>query len=155
MDTETIEKEGMNPLKGDFARIDAIGNKDDFQNVFAYLKKYRSGGLFQMWGGQDDKNSNNVILNVFQSGLGLPEKDYYFREDEKSQKLREKYREFMVKLFTLSGNDVMTASNIANKVYDIETRLAKSSMSRVDMREAEATYHLMTLNDLKALAPDI
>ncbi|MEP7147242.1 MAG: M13 family metallopeptidase [bacterium] len=155
MDTMTIEKEGMTPLKNDLARIDAIQSKEDFQKVFAYFKKYRSGGLFALFANQDDKNSSNVILNIFQSGLGLPEKDYYFRNDERSKQLREKYREFMIKLFILSGNDAITASNIAGKVYDIETRLAKASMSRVDMRETEATYHLMTLSELKSLTPNV
>ncbi|MEO8665632.1 MAG: M13 family metallopeptidase [Ignavibacteria bacterium] len=155
MDTVAIENAGMNPLKEDLARIDAIQSKEDLQKVFSYFKKYRSGGLFFLFSNQDDKNSDNVVLNIFQGGLGLPDRDYYFRDDERSKKLRDKYHEFMIKLLTLSGNDAMTASNIANKVYDIETRLAEASMKRVDMREAEATYHLMSLNDLKAISPNI
>jgi putative endopeptidase len=155
MDTITIENEGMNPIKEDLAKIEAIQNKDDFQNVFSYLKSFRNGGLFFFFAGQDDKNSENVILQLFQSGLGLPDKDYYLKDDEKSSALREKYAAFIVRLFSLTGSDAMESVNIARKIIDIETRLARASMSRVEMREAEATYHLMKLDELKSLTPDI
>ena len=154
MDSVTIEKEGINPLKEDLARIDAIQSKEDFQKVFSYMKSFRSGGLFSLFAGQDDKNSRNVVLNLFQSGLGMPEKDYYLKDDDRSKKLRDEYMKFMSKLFTLMGNDEMAAMNTARKIMDIETRLAKNSMSRVDMRQAEATYHSMKLDELKALMPD-
>lgn len=154
MDLETIEKAGISPLNEDFARIDAVQNKEDFIKEFSYLKGFRNGGLFHLWGGQDDKNSENVILNIFQGGLGLPDRDYYLKDDEKSKNLKEQYVKFVAKMFALIGNDEKTADDIANRLMDLETRLAKSSMSRVDMREAEATYHLMTLSELKALTPD-
>lgn len=154
MDTGKIEREGMNPLKEELAMIDGIGSKEDFQRVFSIMKKYRSGGLFGLFAGQDDKNSANMILNFFQGGLGMPNKDYYLKDDEKTKQIRDKYAQYMVKLFTLAGTDQMQAQEIARKIFDIETRLAKASMSRTEMREAEATYHLMTLNEVKALMPD-
>jgi len=154
MDTVTIEKEGINPLKEYLDKIDGIGSKEDFQKVFSYLKSFRTGGLFAFFAGQDDKNSRNVIFQLFQSGLGMPDRDYYLKDDDRSKKLRSQYVDFTVKIFELMGNDNFTAMKYAQRIMDIETRLAKASMSRVDMREAEATYHLMTLEELKSLTPD-
>ncbi len=154
MDTVTIGQQGIEPLKDDLARIDAIQSKEDFQKVFSYLKSFRNGGIFSCFAGQDDMNSENVIFQIFQSGLGLPDRDYYLKDDDKSKELREKYMQFMSKLFILAGNDQLTAMNIVSKVMDIETRLAKASMSRSEMRQAEATYHLMTLDELKSLTPN-
>lgn len=154
MDTVSIEKAGMDPIKEILAQIDAIQNKEDFVEVFSELKTMRMGGLFGLFAGQDDKNSENVILNIFQGGLGLPDRDYYLKDDEKSNKLKQQYKEYMTKMLTLMGNDQMTSMNTAGKIFDLETRLAKSMMSRVEMREAEATYHLLRLNDLKSLTPN-
>lgn len=154
MDTVSIEKAGMDPIKEILAQIDAIQSKEDFVEVFSELKTMRMGGLFGLFAGQDDKNSENVILNVFQGGLGLPDRDYYLKDDEKSNKLKQQYKEYATKMLTLMGNDHMTSMNTAGKIFDLETRLAKSMMSRVEMREAEATYHLMTLTDLKSLTPN-
>jgi putative endopeptidase len=154
LDTLKIESDGMNPVKEDLALIDGISNKDDFIKVFSQMKQFRNGGLFSFWVGQDDKNSANVIMQLFQGGLGLPEKDYYFKDDPKSKEIREKYRQFMENIFVLIGNDRSAAAKISRDVMSIETRLAQVSMSRIDMREAEATYHPMTLQEVKELTPD-
>ena len=154
IDTAKINADGFDPVKEDLAMIDAIANREDLINVFSELKRFRNGGLFSYWAGQDDKNSENVIFQLYQSGLGMPEKDYYLKDDEKSKSLREKYRQFIENIFVLIGNDRNTASGISRELMAFETRLAKASMSRLEMREAEATYHPMTLNELKALTPD-
>lgn len=154
IDTVKINADGFDPVKEDLAMIDAIANREDFINVFSEMKRSRNGGLFSYWAGQDDKNSENVIFQLFQSGLGMPEKDYYLKDDKKSKELREKYRQFIENIFVLIGNDRNSAAKISRDLLAFETRLAKASMSRLDMREAEATYHPMTLNELKALTPD-
>ncbi len=154
MDTLKIQADGFDPVKDDLAMIDGIKSKDDFMNVFTEMKRYGGGGLFSMWAGQDDKNSENVILQFYQSGLGMPERDYYFREDPKSVEVQKKYRQFIENIFVLIGNDRKQAAEIADNIMSLETRLANASMSRVAMREAEATYHLMELKEAKALMPD-
>ena len=154
MDTATIEKLGGEPMKEDLAKIDAVQSREDFQKVFSYLKTFRNGGLFSYFAGQDDKNSQNVILQIFQGGLGLPDRDYYLKEDERSKNIRNKYMEYMNNIFKLAGYDEMSSVNAAQKIMDIETRLAKASMSRVEMRDAEATYHLMKYDELLSLTPD-
>lgn len=154
MDTVTIENLGMEPMKEDLAKIDAIQNNEDFQRVFSYMKTFRNGGLFSFFAGQDDKNSDNVILQIFQGGLGLPDRDYYLKDDDRSKNIRNKYLEYISELFTLMGNDKMSSVNTAKKIMDIETRLANASMSRVEMRDAEATYHLLKYDELISLTPD-
>ena len=154
MDTVTIEKLGMDPMKEDLAKIDAIQSIEDFQKVFSYLKTFRNGGLFSFFAGQDDKNSENVILQLFQGGLGLPERDYYLKEDDRSKNIRNKYVEYMSSLFTLMGYDKMSSVNTAQKIMDIETRMANASMDRVQIRDAEASYHLLKYDELISLTPD-
>ncbi|MBX7041367.1 MAG: M13 family metallopeptidase [Ignavibacteria bacterium] len=154
LDTQKIEADGMNPVKNDLARIDAISTKADVMNVFTDMKKAGTGGLFSMWAGQDDRNSENVILQLYQSGLGMPDRDYYLKDDAKSVELREKYRKFIENMFVNTGQDRISASEISNRVLALETRLAKAMMSRVEMRQAEATYHLMSLDEVKAMMPD-
>ena len=154
MDTVKIEKDGIAPLAKYLAMIDGISNKDEFQKVLAYLKSIGTGGVFSFRAGQDDKNSNNVILNLYQSGLGLPGKEYYTKDDENSIKTREKYMEFMNTIFTFMGNDISTAANISRRIMDIEKRMADASMTRLEMRPAEATYHLMSLQEVRDLMPD-
>ncbi|HAY32766.1 MAG TPA: M13 family metallopeptidase [Ignavibacteria bacterium] len=154
MDSVNIEKAGMEPLKKYFEMIDGISTQEEFQKVFAYLKSAGSGGLFSVWAGQDDKNSRNVILQFYQGGLGLSGKEYYTKNDENSVKVREKYLEFMRKIFTLLGNDNITAGDISRRIMDIEQRLADASMTRLESRQAEATYHPMSFQEVKDLMPD-
>lgn len=154
MDTITIEKLGMEPMKEDLAMIDAIQSIEDFQKVFSYLKTFRNGGLFSFFAGQDDRNSENVILQLFQGGLGLPDREYYLKDDDRSKNIRNKYMEYISSLFMLIGYDKMSSVNTAQKIMDIETRMANASMSRVEMRDAEASYHLLKYDELISLTPD-
>lgn len=153
MDTVKLESEGYKPLKEDFERIDVINSVDDLIRVFSYLKSFRSGGLFGLYAGQDDKNSSNVILQINQGGLGMPDKAYYLRDDSKSLGIKNQYAEYISRMFTLTGIDKSVSEKAAQKIIEMETRLAESSMDRTEMRQAEATYHLMSLDELKELSP--
>ncbi|MBV6477525.1 MAG: Neutral endopeptidase [Ignavibacteria bacterium] len=154
MDTVEIEKLSSLPLKKYMNMIDDVQNKNDLIKVFSVMKSYRGGGLFNMWAGQDDKNSKNVILQFSQGGLGMPDRDYYLKNDEKSETIKSKYYDFMKKMFELMGNENSTAAKISDDLMSFETKLAYASMSRTEMREAEATYHLMSLNEVKLLMPE-
>ncbi|MBL7127827.1 MAG: M13 family metallopeptidase [Ignavibacteria bacterium] len=154
MDTVKIEEDGMKPLKEDLERINKIETIEDFQEVLAYLRNYWISPLFSFWAGQDSKNSENVIPQLYQGGLGLPDRDYYLKTDEKSNKLREQYVEHIAKMFELMGYEKTNAEKSAEKIIKIETRLAEASMTRVERRDPDATYHLMTLKELSELTPD-
>jgi len=151
MDSAHIEEAGAKPLEAEFKRIDAIKDKTDLQAEIAHLHTIEIGVPFAFFIEQDAKNSTEEIAQLFQSGLGLPDRDYYTKTDDKSKDLREKYVTHLVNTFTLLGDDPSTASANAKIVMDLETRLANASMTRVDMRDPEKIYHKMSINDLAKL----
>ena len=151
MDSAHIEEAGAKPLDAEIQRINAIKDKNDLQAEIAHLHTMAIGIPFAFFIDQDAKNSTEEIAQLFQSGLGLPDRDYYTKTDEKSKDLRDKYVTHLVNTFTLLGDDPSTASANAKIVMDMETRLANASMTRVDMRDPEKIYHKMSINDLGKL----
>jgi predicted metalloendopeptidase len=101
----------------------------------------------------DRRDSKHYVAEVHQGGLGLPDRDYYFLEDERSQKIRSAYREHLVKVLRLNGDDEATANANAATIYEIETELAKASMTAVEKRDLEKTYNKMTPAQLAEAAP--
>jgi putative endopeptidase len=153
MDTTAIEAAGVKPLAADFAAIDQAKNANELQPVIARLQQTGSGYLFRFDSTQDLDESTQVIAEINQGGLGLPDRDYYTRADEKSAQLRTDYVAHVAKMFVLAGEKEETASAEAKTVLELETALAKASMSRVQMRDPHAVWHKMTLPQLKELAP--
>ena len=104
---------------------------------------------------QDMKNAEEVIARVDQGGLGLPERDYYFKDDPKSVEIRKQYVAHMQRMFELLGNPAAKAAAMAKTVMDIETALAKGQLDVTSRREPEKVYHRMSVRELAALAPSI
>ncbi|NUM80704.1 M13 family metallopeptidase [bacterium] len=154
MDSAGIEAAGLTPLAGEFARIDAIQSGSDLQDVIAHLHHYSMAPMFNFYSDQDAKNSNDVIAQATQGGLTLPERDYYFNMDDKSKSIRAEFLTHMKKMFTLMGQDSVTAEKNAQTVMNIETRLAKASMTVVEQRDPNATYHKMTIEEVSRLTPN-
>ena len=154
MDTKAIDAEGSKPLNPEFARIDAIHNLQDLQAEVARLQSVGVNALFGFSSTQDEKNSTQVIAGAEQGGLGLPDRDYYTKTDAKSQTLRTEYLAHVQKMFELLGDSSRQSTAEAQTVMGIETRLAKASMTRVDRRDPDKTYHKMTMGQLKTLTPD-
>jgi putative endopeptidase len=155
MDSATIESFGYKPIVPYLDMINSINSKDDLIKVLAYFHTCRLGSLFNFFAGQDKKSSNDVIPQLFQSGLGLPDRDYYTKQDDKSKQIREKYLQHIINYFILTGDNEETAKKQADIIMVIENRLANASMTRTQMREAEATYNKMTLDELKTLTPEL
>ncbi len=153
MDSARAESEGVKPLAEEFARIDAIKNLGDLQNVITRFHQSLGNPVFQTSSQQDFKNSTAVIASIDQSGITLPDRDYYLKDDERYKSTRKEYIDFMAKMFKMLGDNQGTAEKNARTVMLIETRLAKASMARVDMRDPNAVYHKMTVAELKKLAP--
>jgi len=109
--------------------------------------------LFGFGSEQDPKNSTEVIGEIHQGGLGLPERDYYFSEDARSKRIREEYVKHMTAMFQLIGDDTAKADASAQSVMTFETQLAKASRKRVDLRDPDKNYNKMTQEQLTALAP--
>jgi putative endopeptidase len=155
MDEAKIEADGVAPLKADFERIAAVKDATALQAIFARFQMNGVRTPFFFGAAQDAKNSSEVIGQIGQSGLGLPERDFYFKDDAKSKTIREEYVKHVAKTFELLGDDAATAAQNAQTVMRLETKLADASMSRVEMRNPNAVYFRQTRGELKKLVPEI
>ena len=154
MDEKQVNAAGVKPLDTEFARIDAIRGAGDLQGEIARLQGMSVRALFIFGSTQDEKNSTQVIGGADQGGLGLPDRDYYTKTDDKSNQLRQQYQEHVAKMMELAGDDSAKAASEAKAVMELETRLAEASMTRVDRRDPEKTYHKMSRAELRALTPN-
>ena len=153
-DTAAIEAAGMKPIAGELTAIDAIDDRKSLDAAIAKLQREGVDVLFRFGSTQDIKDSTHVIAQASQGGLGMPDRDYYFRDDEKSKQLRADYEQHVTKMFALAGDSPEKAAAEAKSVMSIETALAKVSRTRVELRDPEKNYHLMPLTEMKTLTPD-
>ena len=150
MDLAAIEKAGAKPLAKQLKGIEAIHDRAGLGRELAVLLRGGSHPLLDFYVGQDDKDSTLNITSLSQGGLGLPERDYYLLEDAKSKALRSTYEAFVNQMFVLLGDTPAVAKAHAATVLAMETRLAKASLTRVEMRDPNATYHKLTRAELAA-----
>jgi endothelin-converting enzyme/putative endopeptidase len=153
MDEKGINSKGTAPLKPEFDRINAIRDKAGLADEVARLHQLGVNALFRTQSTQDLKNATEVIAEVDQGGLGLPEKDYYLKTDPKSTETRKEYVAHLERMFQLVGDSADVAAKKAATVMSIETALAKGSMDIVTRRDPEKVYHRISTQDLGALAP--
>lgn len=153
MDTAQIEKNGYNPIKPELKKISEIKTKDDFYREIANLHKEGVPNLFNFYGRADAKNSDMTIAQLSQGGLGLPDRDYYTNDDARSKDVREKYQQHIARMLMLIGQNKETADKYAHTVMNIETRLAKVSMTRVERRDPDKTYNKTDLQHLAETDP--
>ncbi len=154
MDTKTIEAQGLKPLQAELSAIDSIHDRASLLETGAHLQIIGTGVLFTFASDQDFKDSSKVIGEANQGGLGLPDRDYYTRDDADSKKLREQYIQHVAKMLTLLGDAPEKAPAESKSVMDIETSLAKASMTNVELRDPQAVYHKMPLAQAQALTPN-
>jgi putative endopeptidase len=153
MDEAGIEKAGTKPLAKDFQSIAAVKSKDELPKEIVRLQSEGANVLFGFDSGSDFKNASLIIAQVDQGGLGLPDRDYYFKDDAKSVELRKKYVEHVAKMFVLLGDDQAKAAAEAKVVMDIETALAKGALDQTSRRDPQKIYHKMSKQELAALSP--
>jgi len=154
MDEAKIETEGLTPLKPEFEKISQIKSIKDVQHTVAYLHKYNISPLFNFFPEQDFKNSDMYIGWLYQGGLGLPDRDYYTDKSPRSEEIRMEYIKHVQRMFELLGDSSDIAAQNAQTVMNIETRLAKVSMTRVEQRNPKAIYNPITLMNLQRLTPN-
>ncbi|MEO6050477.1 MAG: M13 family metallopeptidase, partial [Pyrinomonadaceae bacterium] len=154
MDETAIEKAGIKPLEPIFKQINKMKTSKDVQKEIAELHNSGMGVLFGFGAGQDLKNSNQVIANVGQGGLSLPNKDYYTKTDAKSVETRAKFVEYMTNMFKLMGDNADTAAANAKMVMDVQTRLANASMAPVELRNPENRYNKIAFSETAKITPD-
>ncbi len=152
MDQKGIDAKGIAPLQPLFARIDALQTPQDMAPEIARLHRMGVNVLFSFGSGQDAKDSNAVIGQADQGGLGLPEKDYYFRDDPKSVETRKEFQAHIARLLKLLGVAAGDAEKQAATVMSIEMALAKVSQDIVTRRDPEKTYHKMKLSEFEGLS---
>ncbi|OLE53758.1 MAG: hypothetical protein AUG51_11545 [Acidobacteria bacterium 13_1_20CM_3_53_8] len=153
MDESGIEREGINPLRPEFERINQIHDTQSLESEVARLHSNRIPALFGFGAGQDFKNSTQVIAQAGQGGLGLPDRDYYTKPDERFKKTREEYERHVARMFELAGDAHDHAQAEAETVMRIETKLAEASMTREQLRDPAANYHKMTVAQLSEMMP--
>jgi putative endopeptidase len=148
MNTEQIDAAGLKPLQPELQRIDDIANVRYLQDELARLQSYSIDVPFAFGSTQDAKNSEETIAAIQQDGLGLPDRDYYFRTDEKSKKIRDEYVAHIRRMFALAG-----VPGDADAVMRLETALAQASSTAVEQRDPASQYNRMPLAQLASLAP--
>ena len=153
MDEAAIEKAGLKPLQPMLARIAAIRDTRALAREIGRLHLEVGSPAFSFFVGQDDKDSTSYIAQFMQGGLGLPDRDYYTLTDARSQEIRAKYLAHVARMFELLGEKPALAKAHAGVVMDLETRLAKASMTQVEQRDPHAIYHKMSPTELAKLAP--
>ncbi len=155
MDTDAIQQRGLAPIQPALDRIAALKSKSELPALIAYLNKMGVGVFFDYGSMQDFKDATREIAYIDQSGLGLPEKDYYLRTDAKSVETRQQYVTHLAKMLQLLGDSQSAAQAQAQQVMDLETALAKASQGVVERRDPQKIYHMETLAALAASAPAI
>jgi putative endopeptidase len=156
MDQAAVNQLGAKPLQPYLDRIAAMGSSKDLPALLAHLhSSLESGGLFFGFGSnQDFANSQNVIAFAETGGLGLPDRDYYTKDDSKSVDIRKQYLGHVQRMFELLGDQTAVAQSEAAKVMEIETALAKASLTRVERRDPYKLFHKVDLQVLQAITPD-
>jgi putative endopeptidase len=154
MDTTAIESAGVKPLDPELQRIASLQDTAGLQDEIARLQRDGVNAVFDFGSEQDPKDSTQEIAGANQGGLGLPDRQYYLDDDDRSKQLRVAYVQHVTNMFKLMGDDAATAAAEAKIVLNIETSLATSSMNLVDLRDPDKTYHKMALDQLRDLAPD-
>jgi putative endopeptidase len=153
MDSATIEKAGMSPLKPYLDRVNAVKNFEGLLEEIAQEYSEGMGAIFGMGVRQDAKNSTVYATHISQGGTTLPDRDLYLKDDERSQKIRKAYRQHLFNMFKLVGEGDMQANKYVETVVRMETAFAKAQMSRVELRDPDKRYNRLVLADLEKLCP--
>ncbi len=154
MNETLVEHLGAKPLQPDLAAIQGLTDRKQLATLIAKLQLQGVGVLFELGPMQDLDNSDRMIVGIDQGGLGLPDRDYYLKNDVKSKETRERYLQHVQKMFELLGDSPAAAKKNAATVMRMETSLAKASLTRVERRDPYKQKHKMTVPDLYKVAPD-
>src|SRR5882724_887478 len=153
MDEAKIEAAGIKPLEPELQRISTIKDVSSLEDQIARMHNYGLRGVFGFGATQDFKKSSDVIAQAVQGGIGLPDRDYYTKDDDRSKQIRAEYLKHVARMFELSGVEPETAATEANRVFDLEKKLAEVSKTRIERRDPSANYHKMQIAELNELTP--
>jgi putative endopeptidase len=151
-DEAAIERAGGDPIKPFLAKIDAAKTSADVQRLIGHLHENGFPAVFGFGVGPDLKDSNAVLINVNQGGLSLPNRDYYTNVDAKSVETRAKFVEYATTMLKMVGDDNAAAN--AAKILELQTRLAKASLTPVELRNPDNRYNKVTFEGANELTPN-
>lgn len=155
MDQKRRNKEGVQPVMPIIKKMEAAQTKEQLFEIQKELMPYGDQQFMYMGFGADDKNASQNILNIYQGGLTLGQKEYYLDNDEATTKIREAYKKHVVTMFQLFGFKKSVAQKKMEQVMKIETALAKVSKNRTELRDVEANYNKMTLKEFEQKYPHV
>jgi putative endopeptidase len=151
MDSAGIEKQGLQPLQSELGEIEKLSDIPQLMRESAELGKKRIELMMGTGIGQDEKKSDLMAYYIGQGGLGMPNRDYYFNSDTKSVQVRKAYQLYLYNSFRILGKDSLGAATAASGVFELETRLARASRKREDLRDPDSNYHKMNLGLIQKL----
>jgi len=155
MDTDSINKKGLTPVQKYLGQIDALRSPQDLMKIAAEFHKIGVSCFFREGIGQDDMDSETVVYQVAQGGLGLPNREYYFKEDERTAKIREAYKQYVVTTLKQIGMSQTEAEKSMQEIYDLELKLATASRKLEDLRDPYKNYNKMTVDQLTGKSVNI
>lgn len=155
MDTVAINKRGYDPIKPLLSRINAISNTATLLKLVADEQKVGNGSIIGFYVGPDDKKSTVNIAQFSQTGIGLPERAYYFKTDSSTVAIQNAYKTYLTRLFELTGTDVATATKNANTTYAIEKLLATSHRTNIELRDVKANYNKLAVAEMAKKQPSL
>jgi putative endopeptidase len=155
MDSTTIESQGISPLNDEFMRIQSIENTQDIIDQIAHFQEYGISAPFYIYGSSDQDDASMEIAYVYQGGLGLPDRDYYLSDDDRSIEIRNAYLKHIESMLILLGDEPEVAKTNAQIIMDMETNMAQASMTRLELRDPHITKNKMTLSEIEKLTPDM
>jgi len=155
MDTATINKRGYEPIKPILGRIDAVTDVPGLLKLVAGELKVGDGSIIGFYVGPDDKHSSVNIAQFYQTGIGLPERDYYFKTDTSTLAIQKAYKNYITRLFELTGTDAATAAKNTSVAYDIEKQFAAAHRTNIELRDVKANYNKLAVAGLSKKQPNL
>jgi len=155
MDSVQLNKAGFEPVKADLAKIASIKTSEEILKLIPELTLMGCDTYFSVYVDADAKNSKNNIVQTYQSGISLDERDYYLENDVNTQQIREKYKQHIINMFVLYGFTPEQASKSMQSVMKIETALATAHFDNIKLRDPQANYNKMTVAELQKTVPEI
>ncbi|MEO6669346.1 MAG: M13 family metallopeptidase [Ferruginibacter sp.] len=155
MDSASIDAARLTPLQNDFNTVTAITNPRQLIEVIAGMHRKSIGGAFGNYIAQDDKNSEQMAVIFSQGGLGLPNRDYYFNSDDRTVKVKQAYKDYMLKTFTQLASNGQDPQKISTEVFELETKLAGSSRKLADLRDPYKNYNKLSWSGLAKISPNV
>ncbi len=153
MDSVAVEENGIKPLQPYLDQINSLASKDELAEAFAFFHQRGSRPLFGLSASQDRMNTEMMIANLGQGGLGMSDRDYYLKDDARSLEIRSAYEKLIETIFTLAGYEEAKAAEVRQTIMAMETRLAQASMDRIERRNPYATYNKKTVEELISIVP--